>query len=145
MMIDRWPTIINMLVLSMVLGMSNPVFAQDQDSTAAADSLLQALQKEMAGFDASDDSQGQSSSTSRRASSTNPDISVVTDVRAGYQSEGDRNIDLKLEEVEIALKSVVDPYARGDVFIAMAHEDGEIVFELERRISQHFRCRTACS
>lgn len=108
------------------------VVAQDQDSTAVAqDSLLQALQKEMARFAAPEDPPPQRGSTSRSALTTNPDISVIGDLRALYTSEGERNFDLQLEEVELALKSVVDPYARADVFISMANDDGDIVFELE--------------
>ncbi|MBT8399499.1 MAG: hypothetical protein KJO98_03405, partial [Rhodothermia bacterium] len=61
----------------------------------------------------------------------NPAISVIGDFRAAYVSEGDRNIDFEMHEVESAFKSVVDPYARADVYISIAQEDGEIEFELE--------------
>lgn len=109
----------------------SPARGQDRDSTAAQDSLLLALQKEMAAFAAPENESRQTGSTSRSAPTTNPDISLIGDMRALYTSEGKRNIDLKFEEAELALKSVVDPYARADVFISMANDDGDIVFELE--------------
>ena len=68
----------------------------------------------------------------RAAPTLNPNISLVGDFRAWYASEGERNVDAELHEAEAALRSVVDPYARADVFIAMGHGgDGEFEFELE--------------
>ena len=77
--------------------------AQNTDSSAVQDSLLLALQKEMAAFGDDYGSNNQSGTLSRSAPTTNPDISVIGDIRAGYKSEGDRNIDLGLEELELAL------------------------------------------
>ena len=110
---------------------SEITFAQQPDSSAVQDSLLAALQKEMASF-AEPDGQAQSGRTAARLVPTrNPDISVIGDIRAGYRSDGERNVDLGVEEIELALKSVIDPYARADVYLSMASEDGEIKFELE--------------
>ncbi len=105
--------------------------AQDPDSSAAADSLLLRLQREMAAMPPATQPRTQDASASRSRQSTNPDISVIGDVRARYFSEGTRNFDLELHEVETALRAAVDPYARADVYIAAANEDGEIHFELE--------------
>jgi hypothetical protein len=56
---------------------------------------------------------------------------VIGDVRAWYLSDAERNVDFEVHEVETAFRSVVDPYARADVFVSIAHEDGEFEFELE--------------
>jgi len=101
--------------------------AYSQDPASEADSLLllelrQSLQQPAAY------SKGQ-----QRPAKTNlnPDISVIGDLRAWWIDEGDRNLDMEVHEVETAFKSVVDPYARADVYLAIGHEDGEFEFELE--------------
>lgn len=97
-----------------------------QDSTAVADSLL-LLELEQSMNAASTTAQ-----QSRPAGANlNPDISVIGDVRAWWVDEGDRNFDMEVHEVETAFKSVIDPYARADVYLAIGHEDGEFEFELE--------------
>lgn len=68
----------------------------------------------------------------RRTSNTlNPAISVIGDFRAHYVSDADRNVNFEMHEVETALNSAVDPYARADFFVSIAQEDGEFAFELE--------------
>lgn len=62
---------------------------------------------------------------------TNPDISLIGDVRAWYTSEGPRNVDLQMHELETSYKSVIDPYARADIYVGIGQEDGEYAFELE--------------
>ncbi len=62
---------------------------------------------------------------------TNPDISLIGDFRAWYDSEGDRNLDAALSEIETSYKSVIDPFARADIYVGIAQEDGEFEFELE--------------
>lgn len=118
------------LLISLGVSLSS-ASAQDPDSTAAPDSLLLRLQREMANLQSERLIQTQNVSATRSRLSTNPDISVIGDVRAMYFLEGERNIDLELHEIETAFKSVVDPFARADVYIAAANEDGEISFELE--------------
>ena len=98
--------------------------AQEPDTTAAADSLLQELEREMAATPPQQ-------AAPRTRPSTTPDISVIGDARAWYVSEGPRNVDAEMHEVEIAFRSVIDPFARADVYVAIAHEDGEFEFELE--------------
>jgi hypothetical protein len=61
----------------------------------------------------------------------NPEISVIGDFRTQYYSEGDRNLDAEIHEVETAFRSAVDPYARADVYVSIHGEDGEFEFELE--------------
>jgi hypothetical protein len=61
----------------------------------------------------------------------NPDISLIGDFRAWYTSVGPRNVDMEMHEVESSFRSVIDPFARADIFIGMGHNDGEFEFELE--------------
>ncbi len=122
--------IVAALLPLLVLGVA-PSSAQVPDSSAAADSLLLELQREMGAFEPEAPPPPVSGSTSRVKPNTNPDISLVGDLRASYLSEGPRNVDFEMHEAELALKSVVDPYARADAFISMANDNGEFVFELE--------------
>ncbi len=63
-----------------------------------------------------------------------PDISVLTSFTAGYFNEdpvGDVGHDpartgFTFQEVELALQSVVDPYFRGDIFLAFLEEGVEL-------------------
>lgn len=119
------------LIVILVL-CSSPVFsqnsnAQDPDSVATQDSLLIQLQREMGMVDSAPNRQ----QVARSRPSTNPEISLIGDTRAWYVSDGERTLDVSLHEVETAFKSVVDPFARADIYIAAQSEDGEIVFELE--------------
>lgn len=120
------------LVWLLSLAVTYGAHAQVADSTAAADSLLiLELTRELgAPEDAAPSPPPQAAA--RAAPTLNPNISLVGDFRAWYASEGARNVDAELHEAEAALRSVVDPYARADVFIAMGHGgDGEFEFELE--------------
>ena len=105
-----------------------PAVGQEPDSVAAADSLLLEIQRRMGAFEATDE---RPASAVRTRPTTNPDISVIGDIRGMYVSEGDRNVDMEVHEVETAFKSVVDPFARADVYVSAHNEDGEIHFELE--------------
>ncbi len=105
-------------------------FAQQADSVAVDSLLIKEIESEL--------SSGLTPSVAtpparptQLPNSLNPAISVIGDFRASYVSEGDRNIDFEMHEVESAFKSVVDPYARADIYISIAQEDGEIEFELE--------------
>ena len=59
--------------------------------------------------------------------STNPNMSVIGDFQGSYRSRVSRSYQLNLNEVEVSLQSVVDPYARADFFISFAPnpESGE--------------------
>ncbi len=114
------------MALLLLLAASTVAAAQDRDSTAAADSLLLELEREMAAQATTPAQQ-----VARAAPSTNPDISVIGDGRAWYVSEGQRNVDAEFHEAEFAFRSAVDPYARADVFVAVGHHDGAFEFELE--------------
>ena len=113
------------LVLSVVLCMSANA---QQDSTATADSLLiQSLQGQLSQATAPQ----VAAPASRSAPSTNPNMSVIGDVRASYQSPARRHFDAEFHEAEIALQSVVDPYARADFFLSVARDPGSGKFGLD--------------
>lgn len=112
------------LLLILLLIFNAEAGAQKIKTTAENDSLLQALEREMAA------AQPQQTAPRFRAS-TNPDISIITDVRSWYTSEGPRNVDAEVHEVESSFRSAIDPFARADIYVSMAHEDGEFEFELE--------------
>lgn len=109
----------SVLIACLVAG---PAAAQDPDSTAAADSLLiRELTREMAVADTPESAAG--GDVARAAATTNPDISVIGDARARYLSEGEKNMDVGLNEAEFAFRSVIDPYARADFYISI-HDTG---------------------
>ncbi len=101
-----------------------------QDTSADADSLLiQEIERELSEGKPAD---SPAPLPQRRTSNTlNPAISVIGDFRAHYVSDADRNVNFEMHEVETALNSAVDPYARADFFVSIAQEDGEFAFELE--------------
>lgn len=100
--------------------------ASAQISDTRADSLLKELERELAA-----PQPPSRVATQRFRPSTNPDISVISDVRAWYTSEGPRNVDAELHELEMSFRSVIDPYARADIFIGIGHDGTEFEFELE--------------
>jgi len=98
-----------------------------QDSTATADSLLiQSLQRMSQAT-----SPQVAAPVQRSAPSSNPNMSVIGDFRASYESPARKHIDVEFHEVEIALQSVVDPYARADFFLSVARDPGSGKFGLE--------------
>jgi hypothetical protein len=58
----------------------------------------------------------------RSAPSTLPDISVVGDFQASYKNISKRNFDAGINEAELSLQSVVDPYARADFFLTVGKD-----------------------
>jgi len=119
-------------VLSLCISIMVPVSAMAQrDSTAVADSLLiQQLQQQMSPPESPAPPVTQAAS--RSAPSTNPNMSVIGDFRASYQSPARRHIDAEFHEAEIALQSVVDPYARADFFLSIARDTaGKFGLDLE--------------
>lgn len=116
-----------LLLLPLLLGYT--AHAQVVTDTTSADSLLiQELARELGATP----QRVPPTTPTRTAPSVNPNISVIGDFRAWYASDRDRNVDGEIHEVETALQSAVDPYARADVYIAMGHAgDGGFEFELE--------------
>ena len=58
----------------------------------------------------------------RVAASANPDISVIGDFQGLYRSYGTHNVDALLNEAELSVQSVVDPYARADFFYSVGED-----------------------
>ena len=60
-------------------------------------------------------------------------MSAIGDFRALYQSPAHRHADAEFHEAEIALQSVVDPYARADFFLSIARDPatGKFGIDLE--------------
>jgi len=98
-----------------------------QDSTAIADSLLVELQRQM-----SPQLQPQQA-VARSAPSTNPDISAIGDFRSSYTSTGSRKVETYLNELELQVASVVDPYARAEFLFSFGKDlaTGDLGIELE--------------
>jgi len=69
----------------------------------------------------------------RTSPSTLPDISVIGDFQASYKNNVKRNFDAGINEAELSLQSVVDPYARADFFFTVGKdsETGKFNFDLE--------------
>ena len=86
------------------------------DSTAVADSLLLKQIAEQMGAASPAPVQQRSSISS------NPDIGLVGDFQAAYDSRGKRNVDAYLNETEMSVQSVVDPYIRADFFISFSRD-----------------------
>ena len=57
----------------------------------------------------------------------NPDISVAGDLRAAIGHNQVSPVPaLELHEVELGLRAIIDPYSRGDIFLAISNEGVEI-------------------
>ena len=90
--------------------------AQDKkDSTAKDSILLQQIEQQM---QANQPAQPQTRSTL----SSNPDIGLIGDFQGSYISSGKKNFDAYLNEAELSLQSVIDPYIRGDFFISFGRD-----------------------
>lgn len=108
------------------------IFAQ-QDSTRT-DSLLQQVKQQMGAQqeDSVANTVSPRTQTSRNTSATtNPDISVIGDFQLRYMSEGERNWDTYLNGVELNFSSVIDPYARADIYPVFEGEGGDLHVHLE--------------
>ena len=69
----------------------------------------------------------------RSGISANPDLSVIGDFQGSYISRGKKNFNAYLNETEVSLQAVVDPYARADFFISFGRdaETGKYGVEVE--------------
>jgi hypothetical protein len=89
------------------------------DSTKADSLLMKQIEEQM-----KVSSTGQASTQpSRSAASANPDIGVIGDFQGSYTSLGKKNFDAYLNETEVSLQAVVDPYARADFFVSFGRDD----------------------
>jgi len=98
------------------------VSAQVPDSTAAKDSLLlKQVEEQMQQGNVTTPEEPAPTQT-RSTLSFNPDIGVVGDFQGSYISKGKRNFDTYLNETEVSLQAVVDPYIRADFFISFGRD-----------------------
>ena len=69
----------------------------------------------------------------RSGINVNPDIGVIGDFQGSYISRGKKKINAYLNETEVSLQAVVDPYARADFFISFGRdpETGKYGVEVE--------------
>ncbi|MCX6135710.1 MAG: hypothetical protein NTU47_18040 [Ignavibacteriales bacterium] len=105
--------------------------AQQTDSSAVADSLL--LTQIQRSMQPVGPVVQQAPSAPRSSLSTNPDLSAIGDFRSAYVTMGKRKIDMYLNQLEIQVSSVVDPYARADIMFSYGKdlETGELAPGLE--------------
>lgn len=85
------------------------------DSTSADSALLKQIEQQM------NQSTVQPQQT-RSTLSVNPDIGVIGDFQGSYISKGDKNFDMYLNETELSLQAVVDPYLRADFFLSFGRD-----------------------
>jgi hypothetical protein len=86
------------------------------DSTAKDSALLKQVEQQMQDANTSAPEQPRSTLT------FNPDIGVIGDFQASYTSRGKRNFDTYLNETELSLQAVVDPYIRADFFLSFGRD-----------------------
>jgi hypothetical protein len=88
------------------------------DSTSTDSVLLKQVEEQMKA------SSGDQPAPAQQRSSLNfnPDIGVIGDFQASYISHGKKNFDTYLNETEISLQSVVDPYIRADFFLTFGRD-----------------------
>ena len=91
-------------------------FAQDvKDSTATDSAMLKQVEEML--------KNNQPTPVQTRSGiSANPDMGVVGDFQGSYISTGKKNVDAYLNETEISLQSVVDPYIRADFFLSFGRD-----------------------
>jgi hypothetical protein len=99
------------------------------DSTSKDSLLLKQIEEQM---QAQSNNQPAPQQT-RSAISPNPDLSVIGDFQGSYISRGKKNLNTYLNETEVALQAVVDPYARADFFLSFGRdpETGKYGVEVE--------------
>ena len=61
----------------------------------------------------------------------NPDIGVIGDFQLSYRNKAKKNFDAYLNETEISLQAVVDPYARADFFISFGRDPETLKYGVE--------------
>jgi hypothetical protein len=116
------------LITVSLLSIPVNVFSQ-ADSIAKPDSvLLKQIEKQL-----SSSQPTPPPLQARTAPSTLPDISVIGDFQASYKDYVKRKFDAGINEAELALQSVVDPYARADFFFTVGKDQvtGKFNFDLE--------------
>ncbi|MEP7229174.1 MAG: hypothetical protein ABI691_02915 [Ginsengibacter sp.] len=88
------------------------------DSSAVDSALLKQVEAEM---QASATTQPVAAQT-RSSLTFNPDIGVIGDFQSSFNSLGKKNFDMYLNETEVSLQAVVDPYIRADFFLTFGRD-----------------------
>jgi hypothetical protein len=113
------PTYIRLLILFLFF-ITRSLLSHAQvpaDSTASDSVLLKQIEAQM-----QTDQSTQPMPQVRSTISMNPDIGVIGDFQASYISRGRKNFNTYLNETELSLQAVVDPYARADFFISFGRD-----------------------
>ncbi len=123
------------LVLSLCAAVlfASPADLHAQQDSTRTDSLMQEIKQQMGAEEdtVTNTMQQRGQSTRTTTATTNPDISVIGDFQANYMSEGERNWDTYLNGLELNFSSVIDPYARADVYPVFEGEGGDLHVHLE--------------
>ncbi len=116
------------LIVIFFTSISLDLFAQNDSITKADSNLLKQIEQQL-----NNTSQTPPPAQARTSPTTLPDISVIGDFQASYRNNVERNFDAGINEVELSLQSVVDPYARADFFFTVGKdpETGKFNFDLE--------------
>lgn len=103
------------LLLIVIISFNVQAKAQVVDSTATDSAMLRQVEEMMK-------SNEPVPVKTRSGISANPDIGVVGDFQGSYLSAGKKNFDAYLNETEVSLQSVVDPYLRADFFVSFGRD-----------------------
>jgi hypothetical protein len=116
------------LVLLLLLFSVKPCMAQVPDSTAADSALLKQIESQL-----QQNNTQPAPQQTRSGINVNPDIGVIGDFQGSYISRGKKNFNTYLNETELSLQAVVDPYARADFFLSFGRdpETGKYGVEVE--------------
>ncbi|HXL57341.1 MAG TPA: hypothetical protein VN958_13850, partial [Chitinophagaceae bacterium] len=106
----------SLLFLILFIGKAlNAQVPADTASTSSDSALLKQIEEQM--------NQNQPVPQQTRSSlSFNPDIGVIGDFQSSYISKGEKNFDMYLNESELSLQAVVDPYLRADFFLSFGRD-----------------------
>ena len=115
------------LVLSLFSLIPAELIAQNDTINKPDSVLLKQIEKEL------NNSTPAPPVQARTSPITLPDISVIGDFQTSYRNNTKRNFDAGLNEAELSLQSVVDPYARADFFFTVGRDPvtGKYSFDLE--------------
>ena len=88
------------------------------DSTSTDSVLLKQVEEQMQANATEQPAPAQT----RSSLNFNPDMGVIGDFQSSYISRGKKNFDMYLNETEVSLQAVVDPYIRADFFLTFGRD-----------------------
>lgn len=121
------------ILLAIICLTYTSIQAQQTDSTAVADSLLLKQLQQSMQTPAPTTTVQQAPAAPRSTLSTNPDLSAIGDFRSSYNDMTSRKVDFYLNQLELQVSSVVDPYARADFMFSYSEDQttGDFSTDLE--------------